>query len=154
MALPQEYIDAVTKLSEEKTNRRFLNDSGEHAKLLIDLMIGKSKPGEEVSIYSGELKACCFGDALKTAQGDIRVLLDDEAGLSVISSLPEDVKKRVEYRLVNNKDQSHFFIAGTAMRFERNHDDATAVANFNEPEDKLNILRARFEQMWESAICA
>lgn len=154
MSLPQEYIDAVTKLANDKTNRRFLNDSGEHAKLLIDLMIGKSKQGEQVIIYSGELKANCFGDALKTAKGDIRILLDDNAGFSVIKNLPEDVQKRIQVKLVEQKDQSHFFISGTAMRFERNHNDATAVANFNEPEEKLTILRSRFEQMWESAIGA
>lgn len=153
MPVSKEWLEAVTKLSENKTERRFLNDSADHAKVLIDLMIGKSQEQDDVMIYCGELKPSCFGDALQSAKGHIRIVLDDQKGFSVIRTLPQEVQNRIQAKLLNEKDGSHFFVAGTAMRYELSHDEATAVANFNEPPSELEKLKVRFNKLWENAIC-
>jgi hypothetical protein len=154
MPVSKEYIEAVTKLAKNKTNRRFLNDSGDHAKLLIDLMVGNSQEGDDVLIYSGELKQSCFEDALKTGKGNIRILLDDIKGLSVIEKLPESSRNRIEIKQIQEKDGNHFLVSGTSVRYELSHDDATAVANFNEPIDELQALQTHFNEMWGSAVGA
>ena len=151
MPVTSEYRKAVTELADKKEDRRFLNDSSDHAKLLIELMIGRAKTGDEVLIYSGKLKAECYRESLINSSATIRVLLDDTAGESIITALPSDLQNRIECRIVKNKDGNHFFIAGSAMRFELDHDDATAVANFNEPDTELRKLRDRFEKMWDEA---
>lgn len=154
MSVTDEYKEAVTKLAENKTDRRFLNGSGAHAKLLINLMIGKSQDTEEVVIYTGELNPEYYEDALKTARGNIRILLDDDKGLSVLNNLPEASRKRIKAYKAKEKGNNHFFVSGTAMRFEMNHSDVTAVANFNEPEKVRTTLKAHFDKMWERAVSA
>lgn len=150
-AVTPEYEKAVTELADRKENRRFLNDSSDHAKLLIDLMIGRSGENDSVLIYSGELKRECFGSSLQNSKAHIRIVLDDPKGLDAIATLQEDVQRRIEARLLRKKAGNHFFIAGSAMRYELSHDDATAVANFNEPPVELDKLRARFEKLWTEA---
>jgi hypothetical protein len=150
-AVTPEYRKAVTELAEKNENRRFLNDSRDHAKLLIDLMVGRSQENDEVLIYSGELKTECFGDSFQNAKGKIRVVLDSAKGLEVIAALPPALRNRIEPRILKEPDGNHFLVAGRAMRFELSHDDATAVANFNEPESELQKLRDRFSRLWDLA---
>lgn len=150
-AVTPEYRKAVTELAEKKENRRFLNDSSDHAKLLIELMVGRAQESDEVIIYSGSLKAECFDESLRATAATIRILLDDAKGIDVIDALPPDVRSRVQVRVVRTKDGNHFFVAGSAVRYELSHDDATAVANFNEPPAELQKLRERFERMWKDA---
>lgn len=155
MAVTDEYRDAVTKLADNKTDRRFLNDSGEHATLLANLMIGRSQADDEVLIYSGELVPAYFENALISAKGKIRILVDDKKGLSVIDNLPKDVRSKIQIKQISaEKDSNHFFVSGKAMRYELSHDKATAVANFNEPDSQIQKLKTTFNKMWDCAISA
>ncbi len=154
MAVPvtQEYRDAVTELATKKVNRRFLNDSGEHATLLIELMIGKAGPDDDVLIYSGELMGGCYRKALEeSGSNSIRILTDAAKARTVIDALPEGVRKCITHLIIDKADQgNHFFVVGSAFRWELDHSVGSAVANFNEPETP-NKLRARFEDMWKRA---
>lgn len=151
MAVPvtQEYRDAVTELATKKTRRRFLNDSGEHATLLIELMIGKAGPEDEVLIYSGELMGDCYRKALEeSGSKSIRILTDSVKATAVIGALPKGAQKRITHLIVNEAELgNHFFVVGSAFRWEMDHSVGSAVANFNEPET-TDKLRARFENMW------
>lgn len=147
----EEYRDAVTQLAINKEERRFLNDSCDHAKLLAELMIGKSLSDDKVEIYSGELGRNCFTDALLSSKASIRILLDSNNGVAVINGLPDEVRDRIEFRLVNAPCANHFFVSGNSFRYEKDHCDSTAVANFNEPET-VTKLSNLFNIMWEQAI--
>lgn len=149
--LTPEYEAAVTALADHKENRRFLNDSCAHAKLLANLMVGRAKAGDETLIYSGELGKDCFKDALISSKGRVRVVLDSKDGKALIDSLPVAVKDRVELRLATTKGEHHFFVSNNSFRYETDDNDSTAVANFNEPETVAK-LKALFELMWGTAI--
>ncbi|MDO8811901.1 MAG: hypothetical protein Q7J38_07740 [Gallionella sp.] len=146
-----EYRVAVTALATNKENRRFLNDSCEHAKLLADLMIGCAQNDDETVIYSGELGKDCFENALVSSQGKVRILLDNKSGNEIINSLPENVKARIEVRMIKHPCDEHFFVSGNSFRYETDHEESTAVANFNEPETAIK-LKALFNNMWDQAI--
>lgn len=153
MDFNEQYIKAVTELADTKTNRRFLNDSSEHAKLLSNLMIGRAGREDEVFIYSGALGHQCFNQSLLLCQAEkIRILLDEAAGQSVIDAMPDNVKSRIELRIVPQKNRwnHHFFVAGTAYRYEKDHQDTTAISNFNEPEMIIR-LKEIFDKMWNIA---
>lgn len=146
-----EYRDAVTKLAEERKNQRFLNDSPEHAKLLAELMIGRSDENDDVLIYSEKLPLSCFGDALNNSKSaKIRVLLDDVSGVEEIKKLSPEVSSRITSRVLKGPDGSHFFLTKNSFRLEIDHAKAKAVANFNDPE-AIHILRSRFESLWTNA---
>ena len=148
--LTTEYVDAVTELANSKTNRRFLNDSAEHAKLLANLMIGKSSEEDTALIYSGELKEPCFNEALKSARGKIRILLDDPKGLEVLATISNRNRIQVRIAKPNQQKINHFFVCGSAFRVELDHGKATALANFNE-QSVVDQLRAQFDISWEIA---
>lgn len=144
----EEYRTAVTALADNKENRRFLNDSSDHAKLLADLMIGRAKKGEEVLIYSGAMRDGCFVDALKSFKGTARILLDSSDGLGVINGFSKEICERIQAQVLEKRDGNHFFVAGASFRYEMDHNDATAIANFNEPAT-VEKLKDRFESLWK-----
>lgn len=143
-----EYEAAVTKFADEKKNQRFLNDSRDHARLLAKLMIGRTNEYDDVLIYSKCLPASCFGDALKHSKsGNIRIILDDAGMAKEIDNLPREVNDRIKLRIFEGVDGAHFFVAGNSFRLEIDHDNAKAVANFNEPS-AVKKLTQRFESLW------
>jgi hypothetical protein len=150
-----EYKATVLALATAKTDKRFLNDSSNHATLLIELMFDNAID-EDIIIYSGALPSSCFTASLKkTKAKTIRVVLDDAMGLDVISALPTEVQQRITARVIPSEFKgvrgNHFYIAGNAIRYELNHDEATAVANFNEPIANLAPTKERFETLWAAA---
>lgn len=143
-----EYEAAVTKYADEHKNQRFLNDSHSHANLLANLMIGRTSECDDILIYSKSLPLSCFGDALSNSKSkNIRIILDDASGGEQIKNLPQ--KDRISVRVLNTIDGAHFWVAGDSFRLEIDHDNAKAIANFNDPE-AIEILRARFEKLWSS----
>lgn len=153
--LPEAYITAIVDLAENDIDRRFLNDSDVHASLLIDCMIGESVETDEIRIYSGTLRAECFEDVLRASKNHkIRILVEEyPKAIKVLESLslgPTDMT-HIELLSVAEKSNNHFYTVGEKhFRFETNHERASAVANFNEPETVAK-LNARFDEMWESA---
>lgn len=144
-----EYEAAVTKYADEHKNQRFLNDSHSHANLLANLMIGRTSECDDVLIYSKSLPSSCFGDALSNSKSkNIRIILDDASGRERIEALPQN-QDRFQVRVLNTIDGAHFWVAGDSFRLEIDHDNAKAIANFNDPE-AIKILRARFENLWSS----
>lgn len=149
----QEYREAVTALADNQEDRRFLNDSRAHAKLLAELMIGRATEDTETCIYSGSLGKGCFAEALSSSEGTIRVLLDSKEGLDITNALDELVRNRLKVKIAELPHSNHFFISGNSFRYEKDHNDATAIANFNEPET-VKKLKALFDSMWSAAVAA
>jgi hypothetical protein len=150
--LPKDYIAAIADLAENRTSRRFLNDSDVHAQLLIECMIGGASADDAINIYSGELKKSCYLDILKATKGNVRILVDNfQAAQSVINELDLSQNDRIKILPVAEKASNHFYTVGNhSFRYELDHNLATAVANFYEPEtaEKLNLL---FDNMWTLA---
>ncbi len=146
-----EYRAAITTWANERNTQRFLNDSCDHAQLLASLMIGRADKNDDVLIYSEKLPSSCFFEALSSSKSsNIRIVVENATGLEEIKKLPQDIQNRVACRLAKAADGAHFWIAGDAFRLELNHDKATAVASFNDPE-AIAKLRSRFERLWTSA---
>jgi hypothetical protein len=148
--LPEEYIVAIANMAEGHINRRFLNDSKDHASLLIDSMIVRSKTDDEVRIYSGSLRADCFREVLLSGNQKIRILVDD---MSAAQSAIDGINKQnnnIKILPAAQKWTNHFFTVGDSFRYELDDGKAAASANFNEPAivEKLN---ARFDAMWLAA---
>lgn len=152
--LPHDYVKAIFDYSINSVNRRFLNDSGIHAKLLIEVMLDSGKPDDEIRIYSGSLNADCYPDALShTESTKIKILVDDiAAGEIVLNKLDPSVMKKIEIRKSGDKDHTnHFYTVGQkCFRYELDHGKATAIANFNEPTS-ASTLNDRFDKMWSNA---
>lgn len=145
------YKTAVTKFADEQINQRFLNDSIDHAKLLAGLMIGRAKESADVLIYSEKLPSECFGDAISNSRSEnIRIILDDKKGIEEINKLPDAIKSRIQYRVLETSDGAHFWVAGNSFRLEMDHGSAKAIANFND-YDAIETLSSRFEKLWLTA---
>jgi hypothetical protein len=145
----REWEKAVTMLADAHENRRFLNDSVAHAKILAGLMIGRSK--DSALIFSGSLREDCYGESLGKASGKLRILVEDAGNLGWIARLPN--AGQIEVRKVGARAPAanHFFVADAAsFRLERDHKKASALANFNEP-DTCQVLTARFNVVWPEA---
>lgn len=144
-----EYKAAVTKLSDDHKNQKFLNDSLAHAELLATLMIGKAGANDKVAIYSGNLPSACFSSGLSTTKStDIRIILDNKAAAEEIKKYLPNLEGRIKLKVLNEIDGAHFFVAGESFRLEIDHGKAKAVANFNDP-DAVDILSSRFEKLWK-----
>ena len=152
--VPREYIEAVTALADNKTNKRFLNDSSAHARLLADLMIGRGN--SDSLIYSKNLPISCYRDAILeavNAKKKVKVLVEESIdNLSWKKTIPNfetfiDIKKITPSFI---GQINHFFVSGHAFRYEKDHDQATAISNFNEPSVAAS-LKDSFMFMWNAS---
>jgi hypothetical protein len=157
MQVLSNYSDAVRALAINKTDKRFLNDSAAHAKIIAEFMLGNST-SDDCQIYSGRLVKECYGDALSKFSGNkIRVIIDHTSASDTIKEDFADLiaSKKLSVRILNNANSqfdnvNHFFITGSGYRYELDHDQARAISNFNEPTttEKLKVI---FEKMWEAS---
>lgn len=146
-----EYKAAITMWANERNEKRFLNDSCDHAQLLASLMIGRSDRDDDVLIYSKNLPTSCFSEALVNSKSNnIRIVVENEGAVKEIKNLPEELQKRINCRVAKVAEGAHFWIAGDSFRLEMDHEKATAIASFNDPE-AIAKLRMRFDRLWANA---
>lgn len=149
------YKDDVRALANGRVDKRFLNDSPAHAKIIAEAMLGAST-AEECVIYSGGLTKDCYGQALESFTGQrIRVIVEHEQAIETIQRDYAQLlaSHKLLLKILLNKDGhfdaiNHFFVSGDSYRYELDHPNARAISNFNEP-DTAQKLKANFEKMWE-----
>jgi hypothetical protein len=140
-----EYIKDVFYSFLEKKDEVIFNDSPEHARLLLDLMIGKAKKGDDVFIFSGSLHENAFRDALTATNGNLHIIVEQEPSTAIKNIL---TNKGFSYKLLpeGHPRMNHFVVSGNSFRSEINHDDGTAVANFNNPA-LADFLKKRYQEI-------
>jgi hypothetical protein len=151
--LPNDYILAVKELSDNKTDRRFLNHAHEHARLLANLMIGAANEGTPVMIYNESLLDSVYFDAIKETKAQVTAVVEKQPSTKMVDLFK---KKGFTLKILNDGekiDYPHFFVAGTSFRYELDHDKAKAVANFNNAGDAA-ILSGIFSQIEKKAKAA
>lgn len=143
--------DAISR-AEKRIASRILNDSLEHANILIETMIGYAAPEDEIRIYSGHLPESSFAEHLKSAKArKILIALDDPTKVQWLSKLPSDVLAKIEVRRIVKERPNHFFcVSSGAFRFEVDAASYRAEANFNEPET-VKKLESAFDGYWADA---
>lgn len=151
----KEYFKAVVAAKAGSIDKRFLNDSLSHAKLLADLMIGEAGTDDDVRIYSGALSRECYDEALRSSKAQsIRILVDDaEAARINFEKIRQGIDSKIDVRVYDQKTHyPHFFVAGNSFRLELSDEDATAVANFNDHSEVRGKLTHTFDVLWKTAV--
>ena len=150
-----EYRAAVTVLANENKNRRFIISSGEHANIVVHLMVSKLERSDEILIYSDCLSLDFYRKILIDSNCQIKIIFDKIEGMKIIESLPEDVQDRITCwcRPSSDIEKRHFIVAGTSFSYELEpwKDESFVVCNFYEPEI-VERLKSRFERMWEGSV--
>lgn len=149
------YEEDVRALANGRVDKRFLNDSADHAKIIAEVMLGAST-AEECLIYSGGLTKDCYGQALEKFNGQrVRVIVEQEQSVETVKRdyAPLLASRKLLLKVLFNQDGhfdeiNHFFVSGDSFRYELDHPNARAISNFNEPETAQQ-LKANFEKMWE-----
>ena len=151
------YESELKELAESKTNKRFLNDSTEHARIVAKYMIGRSD-AQECLIYSGTLGHSLYSEVLPTfaatPQKKIRVLLQQKSIDQVRADFKALIEQhRLEVKVLSDPENifvnvPHFFTVGDAFRYELDHQATRAISNFHEPETAQK-LKDLFERMWK-----
>lgn len=145
------YEDAVRFIENNNVNRRFLNNTYEHVRLVVELMIGRMMDGDEVLIYTSTLPAF-YEVALRNPKCKLRILVDNIHGMNAVRILRSEVSCRIDCRFVSAPEGKYFMSGGSAYRMVVDNDNEfIAVSNFNEPE-AVQRLRSRFDRMWECAV--
>lgn len=150
----KEYFKAVVAAKAGSINKRFLNDSLSHAKLLADLMIGEASTDDDVRIYSGALSRECYDEALRSSKAkSIHILVDDANAAQInLKKIRKDIDSNICVRVYDQKTHyPHFFVAGNSFRLELSCEDATAVANFNDQSEVRDKLTDTFDLLWKTA---
>lgn len=152
----EEYFNAVVAAKANGIDKRFLNDSLSHAKLLADLMIGEANTEDDVRIYSGSLSRDCYDEALRSSKAkSVHVLVDAdkaEAAKANYDRIGVAGNPKIKVRVYDQKAHySHFFVSGHSFRLELSDKDATAVANFNDQSEVLGKLSGTFDAMWNKS---
>lgn len=153
--MSKDYREALTKNFNNKVDQRFLGGSEKQAKFVFGLMISQTTEADEVLIYSRALEHSFYSEVLTSSKCRIRIILDDVKGLDVIKSLPQDVQRRVAccYILSHDASEKHFIMFDNAFRCEvKEGKELYSVSNFNEPDETIKKLRARFERHWKDSI--
>lgn len=157
-AVPDGYRLDITRIANAEVNRRFLNDGNNFAKIVVWLMIRRNLPPDEVLIYSKALTPSFYAEIMRaTALLDskirFRIVLDEKDGVNVINNLPEEVQKRIDFRIIDSHLGAHFLVTRCAYRYELIEcpNELLVVCNFNEPESALR-LRNNFEKLWANSV--
>ncbi|GEM_PF-3095111 len=144
----EEYEDGLQRIAKNNRNERFLSDSNEHAKLVIELIASRAKDGDEVLIYTSTLPAF-YDVALRNPKCKFRILVDSIDGMNAVRILCSEVSHRIDCRFAHVPEGKHFISLGCAYWMAVDHDsELVGISNFNEPE-AVQRLQSRFERMWE-----
>lgn len=151
MSLAKYRQDAINRAN-NKTSSRILNDSLDHANILIETMIGMAHEGDTISIYSGNLPRDSFSESLKkTKASKIRIIVDDESKLQWCNELSSELLSKIEIKKIAKERPNHFFcVSSGAFRYETDALTYRAEANFNEPITSEKLSKA-FDKYWRDA---
>ncbi len=153
-----EYRKLIEELAEKRANRRVPNGHPEHASILLETMFKRAE--HDVRIYTGALNETVYGrpgliEALKRfiarPGARLRVLLQDQHDAAWVKSQPmikalyeknrrDNVEVAVATGVYATNKAKHFSVMDDCgFRFEHDHSQTQAVANFNEPEIALEL---------------
>lgn len=168
-----EYKKLIGRLAEKRVNQRVPNGLPEHAAVLLETMF--SYAVAEMRIFSGDLHEIVFGKppvleavSVFTSRpySKLQILLQRPKDESWMGSHPLIVRMReiaqsnrvhgtFEIRNAAGSYASpkahHFSVMDNdGYRFELDHDNTKAVANFNEPKVARNLINA-FDEAFKIA---
>lgn len=143
------YRDLIHHLARHKINSRIANGKAEHAAALFEGMFRTAE--NEVCIFTRNLEPRVFDQPrvakaawwyMQNPAAKLNILVQDQSGLATreivkLARLPRR-KGIVQIRLAagsyRQNDAKHFAVMdGRAFRFEFDHENCSAIANFNEP---------------------
>ena len=100
MPLAKYRQDAIVR-AKNKISSRILNDSIDHANILIETMVGMAGSGDVVKIYSGYLPDGSFFESMKSTEASrILIVLDDDSKLQWLKKLPPSQLAKIEVRKI------------------------------------------------------
>jgi hypothetical protein len=166
----KEYSDIIEKLATERANQRVSNGLPVHAAILLEAMFKNASA--EMRIFSRELNEVVFAktsmiDAvvnfISKPYASLKVLLEREPADGWIDKHPLIValnkleKPHGSIEIIHatgnyaSGEANHFAVMDNdGYRFEFDHDNTKAVANFNEPKVAKHLLTV-FEQAYTLA---
>lgn len=157
-----EYRTIIEKFARERVNQRVSNGMAVHASVLLETMFKHATA--EMRIFTGELNHVVFAqDSLIAAAkqflmkpyASLRILVQKDQGIEwaqkhpLVSSLSEMNAPHGHYELRFASGSyaldtaNHFAVMDNdGYRFELDHGDCRAVANFNEPRVAIDLMKA------------
>jgi len=156
------YRQLIERMAKNRVSQRIPNDVPEHARVLLETLFNFAK--SDVRIYTGQLWDNVYGSAglVEAARqfidrgGRLRVLVQkpmnehDAAEHPLLKRLGTCTRGTVEVRCATGiyatDKAKHFAVSDTTgYRFEHDHSQTKAVANFNEPSVAIELATA-FDQ--------
>lgn len=159
-----EYREIIKRLASKRTDARIPNGLPQHATILIETMF--STATAEMRIFTKELNQDIFGEP-KLLGAAKKFLSKPYANLKILLQSPQDVEWTQEHPLfqvfndLNNTnllhggvviknasgsystdDVNHFTVMDNdGFRFETDHYNCKAIANFNEPKTAEKLIK-------------
>lgn len=137
-----EYELTVIKLCKEKSNKKIVNSSFSHNKLLTIAMIMHASENDRICILSSSLPNEVY-DTLKTTKSNIidllvdRILPDDHWIFNFI----KNDQRNIRIFLTENVVSRHFLCTSSnAFRFEPDNREKTSIACFNDQQSSVKLL--------------
>jgi hypothetical protein len=165
-----EYRKIASKYAENSTNQRIPNGKKDHAAILIELLFDHAK--RDVRIFSGDLCTEVFGchevqnateRFLNNPGASLKILIQkehDESWLEnhsygkFLKEKASDFSGSVSVRQAvgNYSDNINHFATkdDSSFRYETDHNESRAIANFNEPETTTGLNKV-FDQAFSFA---
>lgn len=171
MSRLSEYRKIVERFASGRINQRIPNGLHEHATVLLEAMFKNA--AAEIRIFTGDLEPSVFGDSslVKAAceflqtkpYSSLQILIQKERDDQWLSSHPllkavTELPGRhgtVQIRAATGRystDEAHHFAVmdNDGYRFELEHANCKAVANFNEPAVARSLIDA-FDKAFANA---
>ena len=158
----QEYREIIEKFARQRLNQRVPNGLPQHAAILIETMFKNA--AAEMRIFTGELNKRVFGEPqaieaalkfLSKPYAMLRILLQKDLSREEVLELPlvkslnklNDLHGRVEIVSASGTyatdEAKHFAVMDNdGYRFEFDHENCKAVANFNDPVTAKELIEA------------
>lgn len=156
-----EYRELIKKFASCRTNTRIQNGLPQHASILVETMLNTATA--EMRIYTKELNESVYGALevqaalrkfLSKPYSCLKILLQDGQDQSWVSKHPllqicEDFRHKSGHGAVMvkaavgsySRGANHFTVMDNdGYRFETDHENCKAIANFNEPETAKKLI--------------
>lgn len=166
-----EYRAIIERFAHERINQRVSNGMAVHAAVLLETMFKHA--AAEMRIYTGELHQDVFGQSgivdaakgfLSKPYARLRILIQKKHDLAWVHGHPllkaindmaaphGDLEVRFASGVYASDQANHFAVMDNdGYRFELQHENCQAVANFNEPRVAKNLLSV-FDQAFELGV--
>jgi len=157
-----EYRELIRRFANSRTNSRIPNGLPQHASILVETMLFNATA--EMRIYTKELNESVYGAPevqaalrkfLSKPYSSLKILLQDHRDQSWVSKHPmlqicEDFRHKFGHGAVMvktavgsySRGANHFTVMDNdGYRFETDHENCKAIANFNEPETAKKLIQ-------------